>query len=194
MNLLETILNAQDGGLVSQLAKNTGASESDITNVLGKLVPAVSRGIQNNTSNESSMGDLLNALDKGQDKHQRYIDDVSALGEQSTTDDGNAILGHIFGNNKDISRNVAGHAAKETGMDFSLVKKLLPVVAAVAMGALGKKGLGAGLLGAAATSMLTGSTSKSSSSGAMGIVASFLDADKDGHIYDDVFRIAKKFF
>jgi hypothetical protein len=46
---------------------------------------------------------------------------------------GNEILGHIFGS-KDVSRDVAGQASQQTGIDTSVLKKLLPIVAgAVAM-------------------------------------------------------------
>jgi hypothetical protein len=46
---------------------------------------------------------------------------------------GNQILGHIFGS-KDTSRDVAAQASEESGVDPSVLKKLLPIVAgAIAM-------------------------------------------------------------
>ena len=46
---------------------------------------------------------------------------------------GNQILGHIFGS-KDKSREVASQASEQSGVDSSILKKLLPIVAgAVAM-------------------------------------------------------------
>ena len=46
---------------------------------------------------------------------------------------GNEILGHIFGS-KDKSRDVAAQASQQSGVDTSVLKKLLPIVAgAVAM-------------------------------------------------------------
>jgi hypothetical protein len=46
---------------------------------------------------------------------------------------GNEILGHIFGS-KDKSRDVASEASQQSGVDTSVLKKLLPIVAgAVAM-------------------------------------------------------------
>ena len=68
---------------------------------------------------------------------------------------GNAILGHIFGS-KETSREVAAQASEHSGVDASVLKKLLPIVAgAVAMhymthrkssGGGGSEG-GGGLLG-----------------------------------------------
>lgn len=46
---------------------------------------------------------------------------------------GNQILGHIFGS-KDASRDVATQASQQSGVDTSVLKKLLPILAgAVAM-------------------------------------------------------------
>lgn len=41
---------------------------------------------------------------------------------------GNQILGHIFGS-KDVSREVAADASQKSGVDPSVLKKLLPIVA-----------------------------------------------------------------
>lgn len=57
---------------------------------------------------------------------------------------GNQILGHIFGS-KDKSREVASEASQQSGVDSSVLKKLLPIVAgAVAMHYMGKRGQSGG--------------------------------------------------
>jgi Carboxypeptidase regulatory-like domain/Bacterial protein of unknown function (DUF937) len=48
------------------------------------------------------------------------------------------ILGHIFGS-KDVSRQVASRASAQTGISESVLKGMLPVVAAMAMGAMSKR-------------------------------------------------------
>lgn len=183
MNLLETLLSSQGGGLVTQIAKNFGLDENAAKNVIAQVVPAMSRGIQKNSSNEQGLEDLLGALNKG--KHERYLDNPEVLAEPAAAEEGNSILGHIFGN-KDVSRNVAGHAAQQTGISSGIIKKILPIVAAAAMGALTKKSAAGGLLGAA---LGAGGGSK-----AIGMLSSFLDADKDGSIADDLLNLARKFF
>jgi hypothetical protein len=47
--------------------------------------------------------------------HQQYLDDPSRLGAAETLQDGNGILGHIFGS-KDVSRQVAAQASANTGI------------------------------------------------------------------------------
>jgi hypothetical protein len=100
--------------------------------------------------------------------------------------DGNKILGHILGN-KDASRALAGQVEAETGISSSILKKMLPIVATMAMGALGKQSQSSnGVLG----QLLGGSRS---SSDASSLLNTFLDRDRDGSILDDVMGMAAKF-
>jgi hypothetical protein len=184
MNLLETLFSSQGGETVKSIANAAGLGEGDTKRIMEKLAPAVAKGINNNASSSSGLEGLISALNKG--THQRYLDDPNTLGRQETIDDGNAILGHIFGS-KDVSRNVASHAAIETGQDTGLIKKMLPMVAATVMGALSKQNSGLGSLGSA----FSGGQDSSSK---LGMLGSFLDTDKDGDVMDDVLKMAKKFF
>ncbi len=82
---------------------------------------------------------FLGALGSGQ--HQRYVDDIQSLGRAETIDDGNGILGHILGS-KDVSRQVARQASLQSGVGAEILKKMLPVLATLLMGALAKGQLG----------------------------------------------------
>ena len=65
------------------------------------------------------------------------LDDV--LGPQPTSvNRGNDVLGQIFGS-KDVSRTVAQNAATRTGLDPSLVKKMLPMLAMLVAGYMAKQ-------------------------------------------------------
>lgn len=179
MDILETVMKAGGGAVVQQMAKNFGVGESQAQGALGQLLPALARGLTRNASSSEGLSSLLGALTKG--NHQKYIDDPSMLSGQAAVDDGNGILGHIFGS-KDVSRSVASRAAEKTGVGADILKKMLPIVASLAMGALGKK---AGSLGG---------NNAQASSGLSGF-ASFLDFDNDGSIADDLLgMVAKRFF
>lgn len=180
MNLMDMIMNAQNGGVAKQLAQQFGVGEAKAREAVGQMLPSLSRGLRENAASPRGMDELLDALHKG--GHERYLDDPGQLAETSTVDDGNAILGHVFGS-KELSRDLASRAAAQTGLDTGLLKKMLPVVAAAAMGALSKQTAQAGPL--AATSR--GGAQLSS-------LISFLDADKDGSVMDDVVDLAKKLF
>ncbi len=183
MNLLETLLQSQNGRTVGAIAEQFGLDETTAKNVIGQLLPAVSRALQRNAQSESGLDSLLGALEKG--NHQQYLEQPQTLTEAATVDDGNAILGHLFGS-KEVSRNVAQHAANQTGVDSGILKKMLPLIAAAAMGALSKT---AGGGGPGATLGRGGQRSAT-----MDLLSTFLDADKDGSIADDLLNLAKKFF
>ena len=181
MNLLGMLLESQGSPALKQLAKGFGLNEGDTRNVLAEMVPALSRGMQNNLSRQNGLEDLLGALGRG--NHQHYIDKPETLADKGATLEGNAILGHLLGG-KDVSRRVAKHTAGKTGMDESLLKKMLPVIATMVMGAVSKQ--------AGAQNMLGGMTSSAEVPGNPGLLTQFLDADKDGSIIDDVLGIAGK--
>jgi hypothetical protein len=181
-NLLDTILEANGGAIVSQLSREFGLRDSQTRDALGQLAPWLARGIQRNARTSAGLDSLAKAVREG--SHAHYLERPEELARKTTAADGNSILGHIFGN-KDVSRNVAGRAARETGIDSSLLKQMLPVVAALAMGALSKGGRSDELLG--------GQQASSGSSGAE-LLTRFLDSDRDGSVIDDVLGLAQKFF
>ncbi len=146
--------------------------------------PAWGRGVQNNVSSSQGLEGLAKAL--GQGRHQRYLDRPESLGDQSTIQDGNNILGHILGS-KDASRQLASEAAASTGLDVGILKKMLPAVAAMLMGGLSKQEASSGALG-----QLSQGRGDSSTIGSM--LGTFLDADKAGSVADDLLGMAKKRF
>lgn len=139
MNLLDMLLDSQNSGAIGQIARQVGVNESDARRALEHLSPAVSRGIQRNIGAEGGLESLLNALQGG--NHGRYLDDPSQLGR--AVDDGNGILGHIFGS-KEVSRGVANQVSQQTGIGADLLKKMLPLIASLVMGALAKNMMGGG--------------------------------------------------
>ena len=176
--LLETILNTQNGGAVKQLSKTFGLSGNDTMKALTQLVPALSRGLKGNISSKNGLDSLMDALSRG--RHDQYLDKPDVLARPETVNDGNSILGHILGS-KDASRQVAQQAAASTGLDLGILKKMLPVVAAMAMGGLSKQSASKGLLGGAVAA------------GAGSMITNMLDRDNDGSVVDDLFNMARKF-
>lgn len=153
MDLLESILTAKGGGAVAQLANQFGLGQDQATSAIQSILPALAGGLQRNIS-QGGLDDLLGALSNGQ--HQRYIDDPSTLNPEQVRDEGNGILGHVLGS-KDVSRQVAAEASGRTGISESVLKQMLPAVAAMAMGAL-SKGM------QSSTAAATGTTGASSAS------------------------------
>lgn len=186
MSLLD-LLTGKDGqqGL-GQIAKQLGLGQAQANDGLKSLLPFIMKALQKNTRSQGGLESLLGALGRG--NHERYLDRPEELGTRETEKDGNGILGHIFGS-KDVSREVAGHAAQKSGLDAGVLKKMLPQIAAMVMGGLKKESQSGGLLGA-----LGGGGAGSAPSGASGLLGKLLDADGDGQIHDDLLSMAGKLF
>jgi hypothetical protein len=175
MGLADMLLNAHGGGAGDLLAQKFGISPEQAASAVSALAPALASGLRQNAANEGGVQSLLGALTGGQ--HQQYVDDPNALDRPDTIADGNAILGHVLGS-KEVSRQVAGEASAQTGLGADLLKQMLPVVAAMAMGALSKHAssdvrqdgsAGGGVLGTLG-SLLGGSQAPSGAGALMGIL------------------------
>ena len=185
MNILDLVLDARDGAAVSEVARNFGLDERQARDLFSEIVPPIARGMQNNAHRKDGMQELAGALARG--THDRYLDDLSSLSNPATTEDGDHILGHVFGS-KEVSRNVAKHAGSRTGIDPELIKKIMPVVAALAMGVLSKQGKS----GEAAPGMPSGRQASTDGGGLGDILTSVLDMDRDGSMLDDLIGMAGK--
>ena len=109
MNLLKTILEAQGGGAVSQVASALGLEQKQASTGIEKLLPALTQGLTKNMGSEGGLQALLGALDKG--GHDQYLDNPAALSDERAIKDGNGILGHLLGS-KDVSRQVASQGGR----------------------------------------------------------------------------------
>jgi len=174
MNILDSIVNAGDGATVRQLASQFGLNEAQASSALSALVPALSAGLQQNAQSADGLSGLLNALSGG--NHQRYIDNPGALGDAATVTDGNGILGHIFGS-KDVSRQVAARAGANAGLGADVMKRMLPLVATLVMGAMSKQ-----------NAARSGSSMASAGGGGglLDMLGGVLDKNRDGSMVDDI--------
>ncbi len=196
-----TDILAQMGGLQS-VARELGVSETQAASGAEALLPAILGGfkkqVQSQPTGLEGLGGLLGQLGGG-----GLLDQVLAP-QPTDLNRGNDVLGQIFGS-KDVSRTVAQNAASQSGLDPSLLKKMLPMLAMLVAGFMAKQqgpgsdspfaapsggGLGdllGGLLGgggAAANSVRAG--------GAAPGLGSLLDLNGDGNPLDDILRMAGK--
>jgi hypothetical protein len=207
MQLMD-ILN-QVGG-VQAMAREFGVTESQAASGAAALLPAILGGFkkqaQTQTGGLEGLGGLLGQLGGG-----GLLDNV--LSPQPTDLNlGNDVLGQIFGS-RDVSRSVAQHASRQSGLDPALLKKMLPVLAmlvagymarsagsagaaqaGVGGGALAQGGEAPGLGGLGALGgilgQLAGGTSPANA-GAPGLGA-LLDLNRDGNPLDDILGMASK--
>jgi hypothetical protein len=124
---------AQAGGL-SSIARELGISEAQARAGAAALLPAILGGFakQQPPAGTDGLGSLF-----GQLGGASLLDDVLST---SPTDvgRGNHVLGNLFGS-KDVSRTVAQHAAAQSGLEPSLLRKMLPLLAMLAVGYMARR-------------------------------------------------------
>ncbi len=192
-----TDILAQMGGLQS-IAKELGVNEGQAASGAEALIPAILGGFKKQAQSQPNgiegLGGLLGKLGGGD-----LLDNVLAP-QPTDVSRGNDVLGEIFGS-KDVSRAVAQDAASKSGLDPSLLKKMLPMVAMLVSGYMAKMQTGgaaqpsqassglSGLLG----SFLGGKGEGSATQGATAQgLAAMLDVDGDGNPLDDILNTVRK--
>lgn len=136
MNIVEMIARSHNGQGLDVLGQQFGLSRKQTLVAVAELAPMVTSGVRRNTREPDGMVSLFEALSGG--RHERYLEDDSAVQYDTVKNDGNAILGHLFGR-KEVSREVAMQAAGSTGIGGAILKKMLPVIASMVMGAIFKR-------------------------------------------------------
>jgi len=150
MSLLDTILTAGGGNALQQLALRGQVTEAESTDAVSRMLPALTNSLHANAAREGGLETLMWALTRGH--HQRYLEEPASLAQGATIEDGNKILGHLLGS-PDASRQVAAQVASDSGIDVGAVKRMLPLMATLTMGALSKQSQSSGLM-----EMFTGET------------------------------------
>ena len=201
-----TDILAQMGGLQS-IAKELGVSETQATSAAEALAPAILGGFKKQAQSQpgglEGLGGLLGQLGGG-----GLLEQV--LGPQPTdVSRGNDVLGQIFGS-KDVSRAVAQNAASQSGLDPSLLKKMLPMLAMLVTGYMARQagsgaasaqqdpsagglgGLGGGLGGLLGGLLGGGGGGAGQGAPASGGLASMLDLNGDGNPLDDIMGMIGK--
>lgn len=184
-----TDILAQMGGLQA-MARELGMSESEAASGADALLPAILGGfkkqVQSQPTGLDGLGGLLGQLGGG-----GLLDNVLAP-EPTDVNRGNNVLGQLFGS-KDVSRAVAQNAAAQSGLDPSLLKKMLPMLAMLVAGFLAKGGgapAPASPAGGGLDGLLGGLLGGKAQGGAPSGLASLLDLDGDGNPLDDILQMA----
>jgi hypothetical protein len=113
---------------------------------------------------EALLPSLLGGMGDNAAALETHVDALGGAGlahnvvgtEPTEIERGNQLLGGIFGS-KDVSREVAGHAAQNSGLDPALLKQMLPILAMLVAGHMaGRSGGQQGGLGGILASVLGG--------------------------------------
>ncbi|MCC6478157.1 DUF937 domain-containing protein [Sphingorhabdus sp.] len=213
MDMMEIL---KQSGAIGSVAQQLGVNEQIAQAGAEALLPAILGGFKKTAQAQpggiEGLGGLLGQLGGG-----GLLDSVLSPAP-TPVEQGNDVLGQIFGS-KDVSRSVAGHAAEQTGIDSSLLKKMLPLLAMLVAGYLAKQGGGeqggglGGILGNVLGGALGGGQQQggglggvlgnvlggalgggqqAAPAGGLGGLGSLLDMDGDGNPLDDIIGMAGK--
>lgn len=182
MGLLDELLSQIDGPATERIGNQLGVDSSTASSAIAKALPTLLGGISRNAQSGGA-GALAGALDRDHDGS--ILDDVSGYLDRGAGTDGDGILGHVFGGAKPQVGAALGGASN---LDAGSATKLLQMLAPLVMGAMGREKR-RGSLDASGLEALLGNEQKElgqSSSGALDLLSSILDSDKDGSIVDDL--------
>ena len=187
-----TDILAQMGGLQS-MARELGLSETQAASGAESLIPAILGGFKRQAQSQPKGMDGLDGL-LGQLGGGDLLDDVLAP-QPTNVSRGNDVLGQLFGT-KDVSRAVAQKASSQSGLEPSLLKKMLPMLAMLVTGYMAKQQGGSAAeqpsTGGGGYGGLLGSLLGGKSGGSGSGLASMLDLNGDGNPLDDILRLIGK--
>lgn len=192
MDLSELLNGPLGQNVINSVSSQLGVSKTETASAVGVAVPAILAGLAKNSQSPQGAESLNKALESKHDGSLlSNLGDILQSQSSSVQQDGNGILDHVFGANKEAIEK--GIAAK-SGLSMDKIGPLLSTLAPIVMAFVGQEkkqsktsagGLGdllGNLLGSAGTT--TGK--KASGGGLMGMVTGMLDKNKDGNVLDDL--------
>lgn len=144
-SMLEEIAGALGGDTLGQLAGVLGADNDAVSKGVAAALPALIGGLARNARQPEGAAALNKAL--GADHNGSILDSLgdifggSAWAQQQADRQGQRILGHVFGQSRP---RVEQQVQAASGLNSSMVTKLLPLLAPVVLGYLGKRLSGGG--------------------------------------------------
>lgn len=133
--LIEGLAQTIGGDTIAQLANALGADKETTSKAVAVALPAILGGLANNTRSRSGAASLFDALLNEHDGS--ILGSLGSLfGSGQAPSDGQKILGHVFGQQEP---QVVSGIQQASGLDKSLVMRLLPLLAPVVLGYIGNK-------------------------------------------------------
>ena len=192
MNAITQIVTQQLGGSAARtIAQRFGISESTANTAIQMAVPLILTALARNASQPQEAQNLHQAV--ATDHDGSILDNVMGYLQNPQSANGAGILGHVFGGQQPAVEN---NLAQATGMDQSSAGGLLETLAPLVMGSLGKAQQQNGLDASGLSDLLNSQQQEAQANapGAMSMLSSLLDQNKDGSSMDDLQRMAASFF
>jgi len=172
MDLMQLLQSQLDDNVIGQLSEQIGAEPQQTAVAANDIFATLVGGLANNASSEGGLNSLVSALDRNHDGS--VLDDVMGMvgglmqnsGQGSGATNGLGILNHVLGG--DQQEAAAQQISQHSGLSMSKVMQLMPVLAPIVMGAIGKMRSQEGLQMSDLPGLLMGSVQNTSQQGGMG--------------------------
>jgi hypothetical protein len=138
----DTLQSVQGESVPTRLAAAFDIAPAEAEAIMRAVMPELTWRVATRTLSRGGLADLVEMLGNGDPA--RHLDRADLLRDEAVRAYGNEILAHLLGS-KDKSRTLAARAARQCRLDQRLVRRMLPGLAAVAMGTLAvraRSGLG----------------------------------------------------
>ena len=177
MSLLDMLQNQLAGEPANQIGRQLGTDQAGAQKAIGAALPALMAALAGNATRRGGADSLASALETDHDGG--VLDDLSGFLGRGDTKDGEGILKHTLGPRRQA---VESEVSKQTGLDSGAIAGLLPMLAPLVMGALGREKRQKGLDVAGLVGMLSGEgqRAKEMAPGALGMLGGLLDDEGDG--------------
>ncbi len=177
MSLLDMLQGQLAGEPAAQLGKQMGTDSAGAQKAISAALPALMAALAGNAKRKDGASALASALERDHDGG--ILDDLQGFLGKGDTSGGEGILKHALGGRRQA---VETEVAKQTGMDMKAITGLLPMLAPLVMGALGRQKKQQGLDMGGLASMLSGEgqRAKEMAPGALGLLGGLLDDEGDG--------------
>ena len=168
MNLMEILQGQLSDDMVGQLSQQIGAEKEQTAAAANGIFATLLGGLANNASTENGLASLASALDRDHDGS--ILDDLIGMvggmpqsaGASSNALNGAGILGHILG---DRQETAAQQISQNSGLNVNQIMKLMPILAPIVMGVLGRAKSSGGLDLGSLANILMGSAQNAQSGG-----------------------------
>jgi hypothetical protein len=165
MNISDLISGGIGNMAASSISKKLNIEEGKAKWLIAAAVPLMIAAINYNAKKKNQEANINKALDQ---HSGGILGNLTNAFTGNNTDDGNKIIGHIFGNNKDyVTQNLSENSGLSSGQVSSALATLAPIV----MGFLGKEKksqASSGGVGDLLGSLLGGGQTQKSSGGMLG--------------------------
>jgi hypothetical protein len=190
--VVEAVTNLLSGEAMTQLSTTVGAGPNSVGKAIAAAVPALINGMADKAKQAGGANALLGLLNSDANRASGVSDgsllgNVSALLSNPSAFGGIEMLQSLFGTGLP---NVEQKVSRVSGLPVGTTGRLLPVLAPILMGLLGKQVTAKGLDAAGMTRFLSDQQGflRASAPGLIGFLEK-IAANDDGSIVDDLHRL-----